>query len=168
MVEWLRRSAQPQTVDATVDDVSEKVFSFRRHPFAPRTKESAVLELVNRVGDIIRGIENRQNEIEASAQRIARDAAEKLQLAENRARAADVVINEANLRVHAVEHCLQQAQDRIAAVEAQLAAAEQRVKAAEMRAVESDDALATVEDAIRTHLLGGGTRKRSSILATAA
>jgi hypothetical protein len=119
-------------------------------------------------------IEAQAAEIEERARNLARDACEKLQLAESHIQsletarcAAEQNMHEANVRAQEAEEAFKEAQSRAAAAEAELYAMEQRVKAAETRAEETQQTLTRVENAIRNKLLNLGRTEANKRAAAA-
>jgi len=171
-MEWHRRQAQDQ--NGVFSEPTENVFSIRPPDTGSAKSEGSVaLELVYQASEVINGIQDRANEMEARAKNLARDAMVKLQYSENRIRSleterlaweaavndADTRINEATFRLHETEKALQRTETRMTAAEVQL-------KAAELRASEAERALVRIADAIRTQLLG--ERRASGNLTAAA
>jgi hypothetical protein len=102
------------------------------------------INLVYQAAEVVGNLQERARQTEIRAQALCRSAFEKLSFAEGRAEAA--------------EKALTIAESRTAAVEARLSEAESRAKKAEDWARELDHALASIEDAIRSKLLGESPR----------
>jgi hypothetical protein len=158
---WLRDRTRNHVADSPSVDPAEKILHFPNasEPAATGPRETA-LELVDQVADVLMSIEAQAVEIEVRAQTLARDACEKLRLAESRIqsleaarRAAEQGMHEANVRAQEADNARKQAQSRAAAAEAEAYAFERRVKIAETRADKAQHVLANIEDAIRTKLL---------------
>ena len=85
------------------------------------------LELVSQAAEVVKGIEDRANEIESYARNIAERAAERLWIAEQRIqeleaerRAAEACISEAHAKIERAEQALQLERARVKAAEDQL------------------------------------------------
>ena len=124
-----------------------------------RTKNdgATALDLVHQAAEIFKGMEDHTREIEARAQAVCDDLAEKLRLAEKQRDAAErarrEVVNELNGKLQDVSRALQQAQSRIVGAEERTVAAEYRAQAAEAKLYRANQELAAVEEAIRKRLL---------------
>ncbi len=127
-----------------------------------RDGQSAV-DLVNQAVELVRGIEKRAKEKETYADGIA----EKLRIAESRIeelvkeleaerRAAEIHVNKSNVTIRDLADALKEERSRVTTAEDELRQLEVRASTAEARAKESEDAIARIEDAIRTQLLGQG------------
>ena len=162
-LEWLREHMRNHISGSAPMEATKGVLRFRGAP-APATRDSgATLDLVYQAAEMVKGIEDRANEIGTYARSIAERASEKLQLAEKRIqeleaerRAADACISEARARIEDAEEALRLERSRVKAAEDQLGQLESRARAAELRADESENALTRIEDAIRTQLLRQG------------
>jgi DNA repair exonuclease SbcCD ATPase subunit len=155
---WLREHLRDSAEHAAANDVREEL-DVPRMPASTGTKGgAAALDLVQRAAEVISGIERQASETEARAQSLVNDAIHKLELAEARIQATEsarrVAISEAAAKLEQALSSLKQAEARIAVAEAQAAASEVRAKRAEGRANVAERALAAVENAIRTQLLG--------------
>jgi chromosome segregation ATPase len=135
---------------------------------------AAVLYLVYRAAEVLTAAEDRVIDIEARAETLASRTTEELKLAEQRLYALDAErqelesrLNEANSRVQEYEVALKNSESRNAVAEAKLTAAERRALEAETRANATRAALLRIEEAIRTHLLGGDQRYSSKLKAAA-
>jgi chromosome segregation ATPase len=121
-----------------------------------RSGGDTALDLVNQAAAVLMSLEVQA----AATHNLARDAAEKLQVAERQIeslqterRAAEQKMREMSARAEQAEEALKDAQSRTLAAEAEVYATEQRLRLAETRADEAQQALARVEDAIRSKLL---------------
>ena len=136
---------------------------------AGEDQSSKALELVYQAAEVIKANEDRAAEAEACALDAARHAIEELENAvrlissaeeakrtsEARAHVAESAIMELDSKVRALEKILRDTQTQISSLQAQLSDTEsQRAETAEKRATEATRALACVENAIRTKLLG--------------
>ena len=134
---------------------SENVLSFAVSS-APDCGTTA-LNLVYQAAEVFSNMEDHARETEARAQSLCKSAVESLKLAENRIgtaeRARREIIDEADRKLQDASKALKQAQSRIAAAEDQLTAVEFRAQAAEAEARHAKQALALVEEAIRSRLL---------------
>ena len=145
---------------------TKRVLSF---PSSTAIDSNAAVDLVYQAADLFRDLENRANENAKYAQTLAEKAVEKLQQAGERIQDLEAErettrghIDEANAMVREAAEALKLERSRVKAAEEQLRQLEVRVRNAEARAEKSGNALAQVEHAIRTRLLGQGR------LATAA
>jgi len=139
---------------------TERVLSF---PSSTARDGNAAVDLVYQAANLVRDLENRANENAKYAQNLAERAVEKLQLAGERIQELEAErettqghINEANVMVREAAEALRLERSRVKAAEERLRQLEVRVRNAEARAKKSENALAQVEQAIRTHLLGHG------------
>lgn len=126
-------------------------------PSASRENGATALDLVHQAAEIFKGMENHAREVEARAQSVCEDLAEKLRFAEKQRDAAErarrEVVNELNGKLQDVSRALQQAQSRIVGAEERTVAAEFRAQAAEAKLHRANQELAAVEEAIRKRLL---------------
>jgi hypothetical protein len=137
-----------ECIQVTVEDQdqlqledSSNVLNFPQARTDRRTNDGqSALELVLQAAELVGNMQEEVRQRETQAQSLCRGAIEKLRLAEQ--------------RVEAAESALSLAESRLSSAEARLAAAELQAKNAETRARELDQALSSVEDAIRTRLLG--------------
>lgn len=129
-----------------------------KFPAPERDSGAAALELIYQAADLFAGIEDRARDTEARARALCASAIERLRLAEQRVEAADSarreVIQDTGRKLQDVSRTLKLAQQRIDAAEARAQAAESRALAAEAAAQDARRALARVEAAIRSRLLG--------------
>ena len=148
----------------------ENVVSFRRHSGTDRG--TTALDLVYQAADVFRGIEQQARETEARAQSLCNTAIEKVRRAEMRAEAAEhahrTLVIDAEDKLRHASRALEEAQWHLEAKEDQLTAAEFRAQAAEAEAREAKQALALVEEAIRTRLLLCASSKADTRLMAAA
>ena len=139
----------------TADDTN--VLRFPSPP-PPARGGSSALDLIYQAADVFAGIEDRARDTEARARALCQSAIERLQLAEQRVAAAERARREAvdhvGRKLEEASRALAHAKSRIEAAEARAAAAEARALAAESEAQTARRALAQVEDAIRSRLLG--------------
>lgn len=156
-------------------EISEKVLRF---PDLPSNTVSgdvqAALDLVNQAATTVRSAEARANEAEKYAQCFAEKALENLQAAEKRIQELvaersvfEARVNEATVLLGEAADAINTERARVKTAEHQLHLLELRVSAAETLAEESKSALARVEHAVRTQLLGE-TRSVPEISAIAA
>lgn len=129
-----------------------------KFPAPERDSGATALELIYQAADLFAGIEDRARDTEARARALCANAIERLRLAEQRVEAADGarrdVIQETGRKLNDASRALKLAQERIDAAEARMQAAEARALAAEAAAQDARRALARVEAAIRSRLLG--------------
>jgi chromosome segregation ATPase len=158
---WLQDHMRSHVANSLSLEPTEKILHFPdAFASAANAQRETALDLVNQAAEVVMSIEAQAAEIEACARNLARDACEKLQLAESHInsleaarRMAEQGMNDANMRAQEAEQALKEALSRVAAAEAELYAIEQRVKAAETRADETQQTLTRVENVIRTKLL---------------
>lgn len=140
-------------------------FSTERYvvfPNSPSPEDGeATLNLVFQAANLVRDLEGRLNENREYAQSLTQKVVAKLRAAEERIReleaaqrAAQVKIDDANVMAQKAGEDLRSEQSRARAAEEQVRQVELRVKSAEDRASEIGKAVAQVEEAIRTQLLG--------------
>jgi chromosome segregation ATPase len=141
---------------------TEGPLRFPSSPSSVRARDGeAVLDLVLQAANLLRDLEGRANESAKYAQSLAEKVDGKLRAAEDRIReleaeqrAAQVKIDDADVMAQKAGEDLRSEQSRARATEEQVRQLELRVKNAEARASESENAIAQVEDAIRTQLFG--------------
>jgi type I site-specific restriction endonuclease len=118
---------------------------------------STALNLVYQAAEIFGCMEVQARETEARAQSLCKSAAERLNLAQERAKAAErdrrETIDEVDRKLQDASKALKQMESRIAAAEDYATAAEFRAQTAEHQARKLRQELALVEDAIRRRLL---------------
>jgi hypothetical protein len=137
---WLRECIQVTDVDQGANQ-EDTVVAFPRRRIDPiKNDGQSAIDLVYQAAEVVGNLQDQAREIETRAQTLCRAALEKLRLAERRTEAA--------------ENALNLAESRVASAEAKLAAAELRANKAEARACELNRALMSIEDAIRSKLLG--------------
>jgi hypothetical protein len=130
----------------------ETVLSFVR-PSDPDLGASA-LDLVYQAAEVFSDMEARARETEARAQSMCKAATERLLSVEARSEAADrarrKIITEAECKLQDASRALKQAEFQITAAEDRSTAAEVRAQVAEAKAREAVEALALVEEALRS------------------
>jgi hypothetical protein len=118
---------------------------------------SAALDLVYQAAELFNDIERRAYETEARSKALCANATERLSSAVARAESAEQskqeIITEVGAKLQAASRALMQAELQITAAEDEATAAEMRAELAETKAREALEALALVEQAIRTQLL---------------
>jgi hypothetical protein len=180
---WLREHMRDHIANYSTLDSAENILSFGHPPNPARNPGAAALDLVYQAAELIRDLDNSAAEIQARAETLAKQAIEKLKIADARVLSAesgrlaaeakikelmDRVEQEVNVRLQEVEKVMEQTASRMAAAEAQRSAAEQRARTGEMRANEAENALKRIEEAIRTRILEKRFRDSSRTAATAA
>jgi HSP90 family molecular chaperone len=161
----------------------DNILSFKHQSHSAKNPGAAVLDLVYQAADLIGGIDNYAAERQARAEALARQAIEKLKIADDHVRSAeaarraseaeieqfsDRVEKEVSIKVQEIEKAIEQMASGMAATEARLSAAEQRARNAEMRADEAENSLKLIERAIRTRILEKRFDGSSGRVATAA
>lgn len=111
---------------------------------------SAVINLLHQAAEVFGSVEDHARETEARAQSLCKSALERLELGEKRIETVERERREAINKLRDAAKALEEAQSRIIAAEDRLTAAEFRAQAAEAEARESKQALALVEEAIRS------------------
>jgi hypothetical protein len=171
----LREHMRAHIANSSAVGSAENILSLRRPPNSETSPGAAVLNLIYQAADLIRDVDDYAAERQACAETLAKQAIEKVEIAEARVRsaesgrlAAEAETKEFSDRLQEVEKVMEQTASHIAATEAQLSAAEQRARTAEMRADEAEDALKRIEEAIRTQILEKRFGDSSRRAATAA
>jgi len=108
-------------------------------------------------------MEDRAREAEARAQSLCKSALERLGLAEKRIETVERDRREAINKLRDASKALEEVQLSIVAAEDRLTAAEFRAQAAEAEAREAKQALALVEEAIRSRFFSAGPEARPSL-----
>ncbi len=108
-------------------------------------------------------MEDHARETEVRAQSLCKSALERLELAEKRIETVERERREAINKLRDASKALEEAQSHIIAVEDRLTAAEFRAQAAETDAREAKQALALVEEAIRSRLLSADPKAGPSL-----
>ena len=120
-------------------------------------KGAAALDLVYQAAEVFRSMEEQAREAEARAQSLCTNALERLRRAEMRAEAAERAQREfaisAERKLQEACNALEQAQSCIETQKDRLTAVELRAEVAEAEARQAMEALALVEEAIRSRLL---------------
>ena len=177
--DWLRERMREFVTNSNAVNSGDNILNFRHQTSSAKNPGAAALDLVYQAAELIGDVENFAAEREAHAELLANQAIEKLKIAEERVRSADLarraaeadvtafkerVEKEFNVKLQEIENAMEQAASRLAATEAQLTAAEQQANAAELRATEAENALKRIEAAIQTQILSkrvGDPSKRS-------
>ena len=176
---WLRERMREFVTNSNAVNSGDNILNFRQQTSSAKNPGAAALDLVYQAAELIGDVENFAAEREAHAESLAKQAIEKLKIAEERVRSADSarraaeadiivfkerVEKELNVKLQEIENAMEQAASRLAATEAQLTAAEQQANAAELRATEAENALTRIEAAIQNQILSkriGDPSKRS-------
>ena len=179
--DWLRGHMRDHVANSSMVDSADNILNFQRPPYSAKNPGAAALDLVYQAAELIGDVDNYAAERQARAENLAKQAIEKLKIADVRSaesgrRAAEAEIKEFSDRVEKelsvklqkVEEAMEQTASRIAATEAQLSAAEQRARSAEMRANEAENALKRIEEAIRSRIIAKMPGNSSRRAATAA
>jgi len=139
-------------------------------PHSDSEEGAAILYLVYRAAEALTAAKDRATDSEARAETLASRTAEELKRVEQRLCAVDAErqeiesrLNEANSRIQEYQVALKNSESRNAAAAAKVTAAEHRALEAEARANATRAALLRIEEAIRTHLLGGDQRISSKL-----
>ncbi len=155
--EYMRECISKET---TIDS-AEAILEPRRPLYSARNPGEAALDLVYQATEIIEDVETSASEKQARAEKLVKQAIEKVRIADARVRsaesgrlAAEAKTKEYNDRLQEAEEVMGQMGSRIAAAEAQLSIAEQKARNAELRANEAKDTLNRIEETIRTQVLG--------------
>ena len=181
--DWLRGYMRDHVANSSMVDSADNILNFQRPPYSAKNPGAAALDLVYQAAELIGDVDNYAAEKQARAENLAKQAIEKLKIADDRVRSAesarraaeaeikefsDRVEKELNVRLEEVEEAMTQTTSRIAFAEAQLSAAEQRARSAEMRANEAENALKRIEEAIRSRIIAKMPGNSSRRAATAA
>jgi chromosome segregation ATPase len=124
---------------------------------------SAVINLVHQAAEVFSSMEDHARETEARAQSLCKSALERLELAEKRIETVERERCEAINKLRDASKALGEVQSSIVAAEDRLTAAEFRAQAAEAEAREAKQALALVEEAIRSRLLSASPKAGPSL-----
>jgi len=158
--DWLRGYMRDHVANSSMVDSADNILNFQRPPYSAKNPGAAALDLVYQAAELIGDVDNYAAEKQARAANLAKQAIEKLKIADDRVRSAESVrltaeaeIKELSDRLREAEKVMEQMASRMAATEAQLSTAEQRAGTAELRANEAEDALKRIEEAIRTQIL---------------
>ena len=127
---------------------------------APAT---SVINLVHQAAEVFSSMEDHARKTEARAQSLCKSALERLELAEKRIETVEREHREAINKLRDASKALEEAQLRAIAVEDRLTAAEFRAQAAETDAREANQALALVEEAIRSRFLSASPEAVTSL-----
>ena len=134
-VDWLREHMRDHIANNSAVDSAEDILSLKRPPNSETKPGAAALDLVYQAAELIREVDNYAAERQARAETLAKQAIEKLEIADARVRSAESVrlaaeaeIKELRDRLQEVEKVMEQTASRMAATEAQLSAAEQRAR----------------------------------------
>src|ERR1035437_6645569 len=180
---WLREHMRDHIANSSMVDSADNILNFQRPPYSAKNPGAAALDLVYQAAELIGDANNYAAERQARAENLAKQAIEKLKIADDRVRSAesarraaeaeikefsDRVEKELSVRLQEIEEAMEQTASRIAATEAQLSAAEQRARTAEIRANEAENALKRIEEAIRSRILAKMPGNSSRRVATAA
>ncbi len=163
-LDWLQKHMRDHLSKSARNERGDRVLRFPGAPPSAAARDGrTALSLVYQAAEVVRSIEDRANEVESRARSLAEEAIEQLRLAEQRIeeletkqRAAETCIDEANVRLQEADEALKIERSRVKAAEDQLPRLEMRARAAEARAIECENALSRIEDAIRTQLLRQG------------
>jgi len=140
---------------------SEGVLHFPSTPPSTATRGcGAALDLVYQAAEVIKGIENHANEAEKYARGVADNALRKLQLAEKRIeeletelQSAQACISEARVKIKESDEARKVERSCLEAADRQICQIEMRARTAEAQARENANAVARIEQAIRTQIL---------------
>jgi chromosome segregation ATPase len=163
-LEWLHKHMRDHLSNSARIEPDDTVLNFPNVPSATTSRDGGTaLDLVYQAAEMIRSIENRANEFESRARGLAEEATEKLKRAERhiqdlevQQRAAETCIQQAHLKLQEAGEALKRERARVQTAENRLPQLEMRARSAEARAQECENALARIEDAIRTQILRQG------------
>ena len=137
---WLSDCIQVSDQDEEPEQ-DENVLPFLRKRTEPVGNDGqSAIDLVYKAAEAVSNVHDHARQMEIRAQTLCKNALEKLRLAERRTEAA--------------ENALNIAESRVTSAELRLSSAELRASKAETRACELNQALTSIEDAIRSKLLG--------------
>src|ERR1035437_5569742 len=180
---WLPEHMRDHIANSSMVDSADNILNFQRPPYSAKNPGAAALDLVYQAAELIGDVDNYAAERQARAENLAKQAIEKLKIADDRVRSAesgrraaeaeikefsDRVEKELSVKLQKVEEAMERTASPMAATEAQLSAAEQRAGTAELRANEAEDELKVIEEAIRYRILATMPRTSSMRSSTAA
>ena len=113
----------------------------------------AALDLVCQAAEVIKGIENYAAEAEKSSVQKLYLAQKRIEELEAELRASQVCISDARMKLKEADSIVRAGQARLEAAEKKMCDLEMRARVAETQAKENANAVARIEDAIRTQIL---------------
>ena len=181
-VDWLQEHMREHMTNICATDSADNVLNFHRPPYSSKNPGATALDLVYQAVELIGDLDRYATEKQARAESLAAQAIEKLKIADDRVRSAELARlaaetkmkecsdreKELNIRVQEIEEGMERTASGLAATEAQLAAAEQRAKAAEIYANQAGNALKDIEEALRAKLFSNKTVELSRRVVKAA
>jgi chromosome segregation ATPase len=118
-----------------------------------RRSDGAVLDLVYQAAEVIKGIEDRANEIGRTSYQQLQLKERRIEELETELRTAQALINETRTKLKESDEVARADRARLEAAEKRLSEFEMRAKTAEAQARENANAVFRIEEAIRTQLL---------------
>ena len=118
-----------------------------------RRGNSAALELVYQVAEIIEGVENQAAKIEKTSYQQLQFKQKRIEELETELRTAQLLINETRAKLKELEEVARAGEARLEAAENKMSELETRANAAEAQAKEKANAVFRIEEAIRTQIL---------------
>jgi chromosome segregation ATPase len=118
-----------------------------------RRGNSAALELVYQVAEIIEGVENQAAEIEKTSHQQLQFKQERIEELETELRTAQLEISETRAKLKELEEVARAGEARLEAAENRMSELETRAETAEAQTKEKANALFRIEEAIRTQIL---------------
>ena len=88
-VNWLREHMRDHIANYSAVDSAENILDFRRPPNSAKNPGAAALDLVYQAAELIGDVDNYAAEREARAETLAKQAIEKLKIADDRVRSAE-------------------------------------------------------------------------------
>ena len=118
-----------------------------------RRGNSAALELVYQVAEIIEGVENQAAGIEKTSYQQLQFKQKRIEELETELRTAQLLINETRAKLKELEEVARAGEARLEAAEDKMSELETRANAAEAQAKEKANTVFRIEEAIRTQIL---------------
>jgi chromosome segregation ATPase len=122
-------------------------------PTADMRGNDAVLDLVYQAAEMIQGIENHATEAEKTSYQQLQLKQRRIEELEKELRTAQLLISEARTKLKESDAAARDERSRFEAAEKRMCELEMRARVAEAQAKENADAVARIEEAIRTQLL---------------
>ena len=164
---WLREHIVANIERSGIPDSAENIITLGSSLYPPKNPGAVALDLVAHAAEVIGNVDSYVAEKQARAEALAAQAIEKIKIADDRVRSAELARREAEAdiqkfketteafsdRIQELEKAMELASSRMSDAEAQLSVAEQRAKNGEMRANAAESAVKGIEEAIRVQIL---------------
>jgi hypothetical protein len=122
-------------------------------PTADMRGNDAVLDLVYQAAEMIQGIENHATEAEKTSYQQLHLKQRRIEELETELRTAQLLVADARTKLKESDAASRDGRSRLEAAERRMCELEMRARVAEAQAKENADAVALIEEAIRTQLL---------------